>query len=55
MNRFIFCTHPQISLGRSNQAECGGQGMWHAWERRENCTVFRRESYIRIVQKVNRS
>jgi hypothetical protein len=35
---FIICTHSQIPLGRSNQGECGGQGMWHAWERRENCT-----------------
>jgi hypothetical protein len=32
------CTHPQISLGRSSQGELGGQGMWHAWERREKCT-----------------
>jgi hypothetical protein len=31
---FIFCTHPQISLGRSNQGELGGLDMWHAWERR---------------------
>jgi hypothetical protein len=31
----IICTHPQISLGRSSQGEWGGQGMWHAWERRE--------------------
>jgi hypothetical protein len=32
---FLFCTHPQISLGRSSRGECGGRGMWHAWERRE--------------------
>jgi hypothetical protein len=31
-------------LGRSRQDEWGGQGMWHAWERRENCTRFWRES-----------
>jgi hypothetical protein len=30
----------QISLGRSNQGECGRRGMWHAWERTENCTRF---------------
>jgi hypothetical protein len=24
---FIFCTHPQISLGRSNRGACGGQDM----------------------------
>jgi hypothetical protein len=23
---FIICTHPQISLDRPNQGECGGQG-----------------------------
>jgi hypothetical protein len=41
---FIICTHPQISLGRSNQGERGGWGMWHARERRENCTRFWWES-----------
>jgi hypothetical protein len=35
MRNFIICTHPQISLGRSSQGEWGGQGMWHAWERRD--------------------
>jgi hypothetical protein len=40
MVSFITCTHPQISLGRSNQEKCGGQGMWHAWEKREKCTSF---------------
>jgi hypothetical protein len=39
MRNFIF-THPQISLGKSSQGEWGGQGMWHAWERREKCTRF---------------
>jgi hypothetical protein len=24
---FTFCFHPQISLGRSNRGECGGQGI----------------------------
>jgi hypothetical protein len=40
MRNFIICTHPQISLGRSRVKanEVGGQGMWHAWDRRENCT-----------------
>jgi hypothetical protein len=37
---FIICTHPQILLGRSNQGKLGGQGIWHAWERGENCTSF---------------
>jgi hypothetical protein len=27
-------------LGRLNQGECGGRGMWHAWERGETCTGF---------------
>jgi hypothetical protein len=44
MRSFIFCTHPQILLGRSNQGECGGRDMWHAWERRGMCTGFRWES-----------
>jgi hypothetical protein len=26
---FIICTHPKISLGRSNEGERSGQGMWH--------------------------
>jgi hypothetical protein len=34
MRSFIFCTQPQILLGKSNQGECSGQNMWHAWERR---------------------
>jgi hypothetical protein len=34
MRSFIFCTHPQILLGRSNQGEWGGPDMWHAWERK---------------------
>jgi hypothetical protein len=41
---FVICTHPQIPLGRSSQGEWGGQGMWHAWERREKCTRFWWES-----------
>jgi hypothetical protein len=44
VRNFIICTHPQISLGSSSQGECGGQGMWHAWERRENYTEFWWES-----------
>jgi hypothetical protein len=27
VRNFIICTHSQISLGRSSQGECGGQGM----------------------------
>jgi hypothetical protein len=38
MGSFIICTHHQILLGRSNQGEWGGQGMWHEWERGETCT-----------------
>jgi hypothetical protein len=34
-------THPQMSLGRSYQGECGGWSMCHAWDRRENCRRFR--------------
>jgi hypothetical protein len=34
----------QILLGRSNQGEWGGQGMWHAWKRGETCTGFWWES-----------
>jgi hypothetical protein len=30
---FMFCTPPQILLGRSNRRERGGRDMWHAWER----------------------
>jgi hypothetical protein len=30
----------QILLGRSNQGEWGGRGMWHAWETGETCTGF---------------
>jgi hypothetical protein len=37
---FIFCTHPQIILGRSNGGEWDGRGMWHAYERRGKCTGF---------------
>jgi hypothetical protein len=33
MKSFIFCTPPHILLGTSNQGECGGRNMWHAWER----------------------
>jgi hypothetical protein len=40
MGSFIICTHHQTLLGRSNQWEWGGQGMWHAWERGETCTGF---------------
>jgi hypothetical protein len=36
----VFCTHPQILLGRSNQGELGGRDMLHAWERRGKCTWF---------------
>jgi hypothetical protein len=32
------CTPPQTLLARSNQGECGGRDMWHAWERRGMCT-----------------
>jgi hypothetical protein len=42
--RFIICTHPQISLGRSSQGEWRGQGMWHALERRDKGTRFWWES-----------
>jgi hypothetical protein len=37
---FIICTHHQILLGIPNQGECGGQDMWHAWERGKTCTGF---------------
>jgi hypothetical protein len=40
VRRFIICTHPQILSGRSRHGEQGGQGMWHAWERRGKCTGF---------------
>jgi hypothetical protein len=43
-NLSLICTHPQISLGKSSQGEWGGRGMWHAWERRENCKRFWWES-----------
>jgi hypothetical protein len=29
---------------KSSQGECGGRGMWYAWERREKCTRFWWES-----------
>jgi hypothetical protein len=35
VRRFIFGTHHQILLDKSNQGECGGWGMWHAWEKTE--------------------
>jgi hypothetical protein len=35
MRSFIFFTHPQILLGRSNQGEWGWRGMWNAWEMTE--------------------
>jgi hypothetical protein len=28
---FIICTHPEISLGRSNKGKLGGQSMRHTW------------------------
>jgi hypothetical protein len=40
----IICTYPQISLGRSNQGERIGRGMWHARDRTEKCTRFWWES-----------
>jgi alpha-glucosidase (family GH31 glycosyl hydrolase) len=40
MGSFIICTHHQILLGRSNQGEWDGQGVWHAWERAETCRGF---------------
>jgi hypothetical protein len=36
----MFCSHPQASLGRSNQGEGGGQDIWHAWERRGNYKIL---------------
>jgi hypothetical protein len=43
VRNFIICTHHQISLtGQVKANEV--QGMWHAWERRENCTRFWWES-----------
>jgi hypothetical protein len=44
MGSFIICTHHQILLGRSNQGEWSGQGMWTAWERGETCIGFWWES-----------
>jgi hypothetical protein len=41
---FIICTDHQILLGRSNQGERAGRGMWHAWERGQTCTGFWWES-----------
>jgi hypothetical protein len=35
----LFCTY-LLLLGRSNQGEWGGRGMWHAWDRRGKCTGF---------------
>jgi hypothetical protein len=43
MSIFIFCTHPQILLGRSNQGERGGRDMRYAWERKV-CVDGRMES-----------
>jgi hypothetical protein len=40
----LLFTHQQVLLGRSNQGEWGGQGMWHARERGETCTWFWWES-----------
>jgi hypothetical protein len=40
MRSFIICTHPQISIGRSNKGERGGRDVWHAWERKIKCTRF---------------
>jgi hypothetical protein len=34
LKSFIIWSHPQILLGRSNQGEWSGRGMWHAQERR---------------------
>jgi hypothetical protein len=48
MGSFIICTHHQILLGRSNEGEWGGRGMWHAWEREETCKGFWRESLREI-------
>jgi hypothetical protein len=36
----IICTHQQILLGRPNQGERGGQGMWCIWEQGEMYTGF---------------
>jgi hypothetical protein len=44
MGSFIICSHHQILLGRSNQVELCGQGMWHTWERGEMCIGFWWES-----------
>jgi hypothetical protein len=44
VGRFIICIYLQISLGRSNQGERSGWGMWHARERRGKCTEFWWES-----------
>jgi hypothetical protein len=32
MGSFVIYTHYQILLGRSNQGELVGWGMWHAWD-----------------------
>jgi hypothetical protein len=44
VGRLIICAHHQILLGRSNQGELGGRGMWHAWEWGEMCAEFWWES-----------
>jgi hypothetical protein len=44
MRSFIICTHPQISFGRSNQGEYGGQPMCHSWQRKEKFIRFWWES-----------
>jgi hypothetical protein len=40
----IHCWRTQVSLGRSNREEWGGQDKWHGRERREKCTRFWWES-----------
>jgi hypothetical protein len=40
----MICTHHQISLGRLNQGEWSGRGVWHAWEGRESAQGFGRKA-----------
>jgi hypothetical protein len=44
MRSFIFFTHPQILLGRSNEGKLGGRNVYHAWKKGGNFKGFWWES-----------